>query len=105
MQAYCKESMAIYTARPVRVALTVAGPFTSCRNISMVYPKYPALLVKECKYTVVVVSRLNAVRFDGGETPSFAGVERRSQRPPAWGADRYSGPSSLKHNTHRFRLL
>src|SRR6267142_2240925 len=28
---------------------------------------------------VVVVSRLNAVRFDGGDIPSIAGVERRSQ--------------------------
>jgi hypothetical protein len=28
---------------------------------------------------VVVVSRLNPVRFDGGDIPSIAGVERRSQ--------------------------
>src|ERR1700724_1175489 len=28
---------------------------------------------------VVVVSRLNPIRFDGGDIPSIAGVERRSQ--------------------------
>ncbi len=28
---------------------------------------------------VVVVSRLNPVRFDGGDIPTIAGVERRSQ--------------------------
>jgi hypothetical protein len=28
---------------------------------------------------VIVVSRLNPVRFDGGDIPSIAGVERRSQ--------------------------
>src|ERR1035441_7252544 len=28
---------------------------------------------------VVVESRLNPVRFDGGDVPSIAGVERRSQ--------------------------
>ncbi len=28
---------------------------------------------------VVLVSRLNPVRFDGGDIPSIAGLERRSQ--------------------------
>lgn len=31
------------------------------------------------RYAVVVVCRLNPVRFDGGDIPSIAGVERRSQ--------------------------
>src|SRR5437867_9496818 len=32
-----------------------------------------------CRCAVVVVSRLNPVLFDGGDIPSIAGVERRSQ--------------------------
>jgi len=34
---------------------------------------------KPGRCAVVVVSRLNPVRFDGGDIPSIAGVERRSQ--------------------------
>ncbi len=50
---------------------------------------------------VVVVSRLDPVRFDGGDTPSIARVEHRSQLFLTDGCGPVSGPSSLKHNTYR----
>ena len=62
-------------SRPVSTTTSCPStePLSVSRSLDLFDGREPG------RYAVVVVSRLNPVRFDGGDVPSVAGAERRPQ--------------------------